>query len=206
MNESLPDNIRGELPTIEELETEIEKEYEELKSPSQKRFDALKEKLSNLKNTEIKQTATTPVLFEIIDKGLLPLYQSILNRLDEFKELFISSYYEWKAKKESIVDIASLAEQWKDEQFLKSNYNFNFDYWLKGFKKAGTETFSISFQLNYIIADYWYGFSLINFNDQQPFLKKLYHEQLTTQDIELISDTVYNFLIDEIERRIEQIK
>jgi hypothetical protein len=45
---ALPSQLKGEIPTVEELEAEIEKEYKEFKSP-EKRLDILKEKLTNVK-------------------------------------------------------------------------------------------------------------------------------------------------------------
>ncbi len=68
INEKLPKNIQKELPTIKELETEIEKEYEELKSPSQKRLDALKEKLLKIKSSEIKARTINTTAAELIEK------------------------------------------------------------------------------------------------------------------------------------------
>ncbi|MFM7022252.1 MAG: YhcG family protein [Flavobacteriales bacterium] len=206
INELLPQNIRGELPTVEELEAEIEKEYEELKSPSQKRFDSLKEKLAQLKGDGIKQTATTAILFEIIDKSVLPLYQALLKGMKDVKELFYSCTCQWQGKEKNITDISQLAEGWKDEQFLKNNFELYFSYRLFGLKKAGTADIGSGFQINFKIETYWYGFALVNYNNQQPFIKKLYHEQLTAQEIESIVETVYNFVLQDIERDVERIQ
>lgn len=206
INELLPENIRGELPSIEQLEAEIGKEYEELKSPAQKRFDLLKEKLAELKGNEIKQTATKEILFEIFDQSLVPLYTALLTRMEDFNDMFVSNSYQWQAKNSSINSIDQLAQHWKDEEFLRSNKDFYFNYQLCGFKKAGTEAFNTSFQLNYKIDTYWYGFTLVNYNNQQPFIKKLYGEQLTSLEIDGIVDLVYNDMISDIEKNIEQIK
>jgi hypothetical protein len=84
--------------------------------------------------------------------------------------------------------------------------DFYFLYRLSVLKKAGTEAFSTSFQLNYRIDVYWYGFTLVNYNNQHPFIKKLYGEQLTPQEIDAIVDIVYNEMISEIESNIERIK
>ncbi|MFN8342907.1 MAG: PDDEXK nuclease domain-containing protein [Cyclobacteriaceae bacterium] len=45
---ALPAQLTGEIPTVEELETEIDKEYEELKSPGEKKWDSIKKKLASL--------------------------------------------------------------------------------------------------------------------------------------------------------------
>lgn len=202
LSELLPENIRGEMPSIEEIEAEIDKEYEELKTPSQKRFETLKGKLSQLKGAEIQQTASTDTLFEIFDKSLMPLFQTILNRMGDFKEMFVSQNYYWKGKNSNINSIDELANVWKDEEFLKANYYLDFSYQLNGFKRAGVETFDVGFRLRYFIQTYWYGFG---FESKEPFLKKLYHEQLTTKDIGLIVDSIINLAMDEMEIRIKNI-
>ena len=206
INELLPENIRGELPSIEQLEAEIGKEYEELKSPAQKRFDLLKEKLAALKGNEIKQTATKEILFEIFDQSLMPLYTVLLARMEDFNDMFVSHSYQWQGKNSIINSIEQLPQHWKDEEFMRGSKDFYFNYQLCGFKKAGTDAFNTSFQLNYRIDVYWYGFTLVNYNNQQPFIKKLYGEQLTPQEIDGIVDIVYNEMISEIEINIERIK
>jgi hypothetical protein len=161
--------------------------------------------LSQLKGEEIKQIVTTPILFEIFDKSLSPLYESLIKRMEDFNELFVSCTYNWHGKNAQFTNIAQLAEHWKNEEFLKSNTEFYFSYRLNGLKKAGKEAFSSDFQLNYRIDTYWYGFILINYNNQNPIVKKLYHEQLSKKDIDYIVDTIYNDVVDDIERHIERL-
>lgn len=206
LSDKLPLDIRGELPTVEELEAKMEKEYEELKSPLQKRMDALKVKLDNLKKEEIKQTATIPILYEIFDKSLVPLFSSLLKKMEDFKDLFFSSSYFWQSERGQIDDLPILADVWKNEAFLKGRSTCSFVYRLRGLKKAGTESFDTVVQLDWHIDTYRYGFVLVNYNNQQPFVKKLYHEQLSEEDIELIIDTVYNSVVEKIEWQIERLK
>jgi predicted nuclease of restriction endonuclease-like (RecB) superfamily len=203
---ALPKQLKTEMPTVEELEAEIDREYEELKTPSQKRFESLKEKLAGLKQEEIKQTATTAILKDIFDNSLLPLFQALLKKMEDFKDMFVSNSYEWYGKNKTITDVNELAASWKDEEFLKSKMEFHFSYRLHGLKKAGTESFDTGIELNYRIDTYWYGFILVNYNNQQPFVKKLYHERLSKEDIELITDTVYSSVMENIESQIEQLK
>lgn len=121
---ALPKQLKTEMPTVEELEAEIDREYEELKPPSQKRFESLKEKLASVKQEEIKQTATTPILHDIFDKSLMPLFQALLKRMEDFKDMFVSNSYDWQGKNKSITDINELAASWKDDEFLKAGWNF----------------------------------------------------------------------------------
>ncbi|OFX41931.1 MAG: hypothetical protein A2X08_01855 [Bacteroidetes bacterium GWA2_32_17] len=203
LENTLPKQIKSEIPTIEELEAELGKEYEELKTPSQKRFDALKEKLSQIKSPEIKQPATTEILFEIIEKSLIPLYEKLLKKMEEINELFVSHKYLWSGLNKEIQDFNLLKEEWINEDFINKGRTLSFSCWLNGFRKGGINTFGVSFILNFKREQYWYGFDLSN-NNEQPFFKKLYHEQLTSDEIDYIVDTVYNFVLDNIEQGIER--
>jgi predicted nuclease of restriction endonuclease-like (RecB) superfamily len=219
INKILPENIRGELPTIEELEAEIEKGYEELKSPGEKRLDALKQKLAGLKGEEIKTPVTYPILCELFDKSLMPLFNKLLEKMKEFDDMFVSVDYRWDGPQYYsirpsndkplvngvITEIDKLGSYWKDEKFININTEHYFLYRFSGFKKAGAEVFDIHLQLNYKTDIYWYGFTLINYNRQQPFLKKLYHEQLTSEEINFICNTAYEYIIDSIENSIDSI-
>ena len=83
--------------------------------------------------------------------------------------------------------------------------DFYFTYWLRGFKKAGTEAFDIGFHLNFRIENYSYGFSLPNNNNHQSFIKKLYHEQLSKKEINKIVELFYENIMDDIEKQMEQL-
>jgi predicted nuclease of restriction endonuclease-like (RecB) superfamily len=204
LSKSFPKEIRGEMPTIEELEAELDKEYEELKSPSAKRFEALKNKVSKFDTTELKVAASTEILFDIFDKSIIPLFEQLLFRLNDFNELFLSKDYFWSGLN-NITDINNLAKDWRNEQYLKMHRDYYFLFRLNGLKKAGIKSFDLQIQLNYKIEDYRYGFSLFPVNNEEPFLKKLYHEQLTKEDIQLICDTVYSVILEIIEKRIETL-
>jgi len=206
INENLPDNIKGELPTIEELEAEIEKGYEELKSPVQKRFESIKEIVSKLQGDELKQQATTGILFDIIDTSVLPLYHLLAKRIDEFKEWFLFVNYKWQSTKGNFTDINQLAEEWKNEELLKNNFELNMWCNLSSFKKAGTETFNVFLGVDFKIDTNWYGFVIRGVNNQQPIVKKLYHEQLSKADMEYIIDIAATYIMDRIESQIEYLK
>jgi len=206
LQKALPKELKGGLPSIKELESEIEKEYEELKSPADKKLDLIKQKLAALKNDEIKIRATNKILFEIIDKSLLPLYKELLKKMKVFDNMFFTTSYKWYAKNKVLIEnIDQLADTWKNEEYLNDENEFYFSYLFNSCKKAGVEAFSTSFQLNWVIDAYFYGFTLINYNKQQPFLKKLYHEQLSSENIKTIVDTIYEQLVNEIGNRVEQI-
>ncbi|MEO6669449.1 MAG: PDDEXK nuclease domain-containing protein [Ferruginibacter sp.] len=201
----LPANLRSEMPTVEELEMEIEQGYEELKTPSEKKLEALKEKLGSLKGPEVRQSANTTTLFKIFDKSLLPLFQLVLKKMEDLKDLFMGEYYFWQARDKNVTDINLLSAEWKEAQFLEGRMEYNFYYRLDGFKKAGIDAFNISFELRIKADVYWWGITLINYNEQQPFLKKLYGEQLTKGEMDNVIEIIKDSMLKEIDWKMEEI-
>ncbi|MFN8342908.1 MAG: hypothetical protein U0V64_14700 [Cyclobacteriaceae bacterium] len=86
---------------------------------------------------------------------------------------------------------------------LKTNRELYFVYRLNGLKALGIDTFDIFLQINYLLHHpYWWGMSITNYNNNQPFLKKLYNEQLTAEEVNNVVQFLYDFVVDEIEQRI----
>jgi predicted nuclease of restriction endonuclease-like (RecB) superfamily len=205
LGESLPNQISTNMPSIEELEAELDKEYEELKSPSQKRFDILKEKLTTLKGEEIKQLATFKIYCEIIDNGLVPLFNNIIESFKVFNELFISFNKKWRGQNKLVSDINEFYKAFKNEDYFKTNNEINFEYSLFGLKKGGVENINAWISLKCTFEEYCYSFSIVNLNNQIPFIKKLYHEKLNSSDIETIKENVFEFVLSQIETQVERL-
>ncbi len=205
LSDALPNQLKGEIPTIEELEIELDESYEELKTPTQKRLDALKEKIAGMKRSELKQAANIEILRQIFDDSLIPLFENILSKMEDFRDMFLSVKYYWSGQN-NIEDISRLAETWKDVSFLSQTVDLNFSYSLLGFKKAGTEAFNVNIDLIFRRDIYSYAFKVVNHGNNTFFLKKTYDEQLTTEDIEVITEIIYNKVLDNIENAINNIE
>ncbi len=204
---TIPNQIKRELPTIEELEAELEKEYEELKSPTQKKFDALKEKLTNLKgHNEIKQKVSAEIIKNLCEKSFSQLFDALLTRLHELDEYFYSATPEYQGLLASFKEKENIAKEWKDEDFVNRHMEAYFSYKLDGYKNAGVKSFNIWVQLTLYISNYWYGFSIMGYKNNQVFLKNMYHEQLTQENIQTITDSTIDYISDEIEQQLLYIE
>lgn len=201
----LPEDIKGELPSIEEIEQKLDKELQEQQHPIDARLRAIKEKLKGIETDEIRTPATNPILLNLFNDGLKPLYQEIIEKMSAFDDEFHDKMFTWSSTNKSIVNLEQLEEFWKDEEQLRKVHMVSFTYALYGFKKAGTENYGEHLQLNFEIQNYWYGFTLVNHNNQQPFLKKLYHQQITKEDRQQIVDLLMSKVLDKIDWIIERI-
>lgn len=205
-SQALPAEFKSEIPSIEELEAEIDKEYEELKSPSQKRLDVLKQKIKNLadKTTSIHQKDADYAV--LLEKSFIPLYKTVLNKLKDYDDLFITHEYYWQFSKGQVIAL----EEMKPEHFIPENYinsrTCNFELRLMGFKSAGTEAFDVWNNVNLHFNDYYYGIDYRFQNDNEPKFKKLYTENFTDSEIEEISERVINEINDQIEERLTRLQ
>jgi predicted nuclease of restriction endonuclease-like (RecB) superfamily len=200
---SIPKELKSGMPTIKELEEEVTQEIERLKGPSENRWDNLKKKLASLNKGEIKKTANQELLNSLFDSSIKPLFEALIKRLDQFALEFISSSYQWSSNNISLNSLDALEIGWKKGSMLKNSREVHFGYRLNGLVKGGVEGTDVYETLVFIMDQYWYGFRLINHNNQQPFLKKLYDDQLTGQDILQIIDLTCEHLMDNIDHLIE---
>lgn len=204
--QALPKELRGELPSMEELEAELDKEYLALKTPAEKKLEAIKHKIAEWNKDELKEVASYSRLCDIFDNSLLPLYEALLVRLKDFEDMFMSHQSIWLIKSNQTDNLAELTKQWKNEELLQNSPDLVFSYRLNGFKKAGVDGFNTGFELKFRIETYCYTFTLINYNNQQPFVKKTYHEQLNQEEIQHISEVVYTDVVENIDRNIGYIE
>lgn len=123
-----------------------------------------------------------------------------------FEEEFYSKDFNWNAYNFNANKIEQLDELWDDEKTLRGIREVNLSFRLHGFKKAGIENFDEQQTLKFEMNEFWYGFILSNYDNQQPFLKKLYHQQLTKEDQQLIVELLMGKVMDRIEWIIEFIK
>ncbi|HEY4147539.1 MAG TPA: PDDEXK nuclease domain-containing protein [Chitinophagaceae bacterium] len=201
----LPEDIKGELPSIEEIEQKLDKELQQEQNPIDARLKAIREKLKGVESDEIKTPATFPVLLSLFENGLKLVYQELIEKLTVFDKEFHDKMFTWSSNNKSIVNLEQLEGFWKNEEELRKVHAITFTYALNGFKKAGTENYGEHLQLNFEIQNYWYGFTLVNHNNQQPFIKKLYHQPITKEDRNEIIAVLMNKVMDKIDWIIEMM-
>lgn len=207
INERLPENIKGELPSIEEIEEKLDQEIQENLSEIEKRLRAVKEKVKSMQAEELQTPATYELLQNIFNQSLKPLFVQIIQKLsNEFKEEYLTHRISWHLKQNLVYGIDDVEEFWKKEENLKSVTEITFEYAMFGLRKAGTENYNEHISLKFWMDTYWYGFSLVNHENGQPFLKKLYHQQLTKEEMQSVIDLIITKVLDRIEWAIEHFE
>jgi predicted nuclease of restriction endonuclease-like (RecB) superfamily len=202
----LPEDIKGELPSIEELEQKLDEELKQNIGPIESRMHMLKERLNALKVEEVQTAATFPLLQKLYTEGLRPLYLNIIEKLSAFDDFFTGKSVVWMASHKHLQKIEQVDQLWNDEQALRGIRDFFFEYSYYGFRKAGTRNFAAHQKLKIEISDYWYGFSIDHYKQGQHFLKKLYHQQLLPAEQQHITEILMGNLMDSMEWMINNVE
>jgi hypothetical protein len=124
--------------------------------------------------------------------------------LEELEQYFLTTSHFWHLD-ETVADLEKFETLWKDEKRLTANKDIYSLFRLNGFRKAGVNAFDTVIQLNICIDQYQYGLKLMNYNQHQPFLKKLYGEWLSENEIENIGEICCSQIMDHIAWQVEQI-
>ncbi|HEY2580624.1 MAG TPA: DUF1016 domain-containing protein [Mucilaginibacter sp.] len=199
--DAIPQNLKDELPSIEDLEFEMEKTIEIIQKPYEKQLDKLKALISNLNHEELQE--------KINDKAVFKLFNEILPRILEKSDHIL------KKNIYPLFDSHTLSRTINHDSFdfytsvdlemmlKKANINqIGLTIRLKGFKKAGTKAFSINNDFLIRLYDYYYE---IGSTIENSWYKRLYHQQWDEKDIEQMSETWVEKIIEEITNRIEFI-
>jgi predicted nuclease of restriction endonuclease-like (RecB) superfamily len=201
LSDAIPQEIKGELPSIEDLENELEKSIEINQKPYELELNRLKSLISNLNREELKEKISDAFVFQlftevipmvmqkaepILESSIYPLFDNyLLNRnINNTSFEFYTS-----------VDLESMQRQGTVSQL-------GIALRLNGFKKAGTKAFNIFYDLNFSMQDYYF---TIGGRDENAWQTRLYHEQWMERDIDQLAEYMITKVLEEINKRIEVI-
>lgn len=200
---ALPIQIKTEMPTIEELEVELEKEIQELKKPIDRKLDRVRELISNLKEPKVKEKRNPQTSKRVFIKVVLPIKNGIINGLAEilkdFEDSEVIVYMDGRGFKTD----KELHEYIKEQKEFRE---YRIDMRLNGFKHAGTKAFNICQDVTIITDKYNYSIRLNRPQPQSNLLEKLYHEMPTKKEYDEVIEKYIENILDEITMQIELIK
>ncbi|QEC75870.1 PDDEXK nuclease domain-containing protein [Mucilaginibacter ginsenosidivorax] len=201
LTDAIPTEIKAELPSIEDLENELEKSVKLNQKPYEKQLDKMKTLISNLNHEELREKVSNQAIYKLFTE-LLP---QIVSQAEIILNPDIYSLFDYHSISRTInnndfeyntsIDLEMMMIQ-GDVQQVGLTIN------LKGFKKAGVETFSVFQTFLILFSDYFYE---IGTTRRDVWRKYLYHEILNDNDISYIVDKWVDKIINDINERIAAI-
>lgn len=200
LTKALPKQLKGEMPSIKELEAELEKEIEIILKPIDEKKNKLKEILSKIKGAEVKKERDKEALLYIFNEVLWKIKEHAEIILKEEMELFSEARIN-RSINGSTFNNATSADL--DTRLLKENIiHLGIDLHFEGFKKAGTRAFGIYIDLYAGIEKYKYS---IGETRDRIWKEYLYDHQWTADEIIQTAEHWSELIIDEIARMAQQV-
>lgn len=203
----LPENLKTELPTIDELTFVIEHEVQEIENTKKTldtKLDKLKNIIGNLKSEEAVKK-DNKYIKEIYYKFLVPLVENVTGVLE--KEIY------------SLFDSTGLVVFYNNGPGIDCHSNPDFDvrilrgdvidkimieFQFNGFKKAGTNAFNCHQNIYIEFLEYKYEIKTDAFTATYP--TKLYSQIPNKEEIDEISEMLLNKIVDEISEKVLKLE
>jgi predicted nuclease of restriction endonuclease-like (RecB) superfamily len=198
LSKALPKQLKGEIPTIAELEKELEGKAKELLRPAEKRFELLKNKFDALNRDKVEKTIRQASLMDLFRTSVRPLCEHLIDRIRPFSRYYLEITNTWHINNTAFPSLFELEHHLNKLQSQPIN-RISHLIWLKTFILGGVDAFNSALQLNLILDEHYYGFSLTNYENQKIIKKKLYSQNLLPDEINELCDLVCNQLMDQIE-------
>ncbi len=196
---TLPKQLKAQMPTVEELEAELEKELETFVKPLDAKLAKIKELTQKLNKDALKKERDNDSIQELFNEVLPQLMKKLEQLLGEvlsdFKKSTITRMINDQYNFGTSVDL--------DAKLLTEGaHRIGLHVDLQGHIKSGTKTFNIWKDLKFELFQYYY--HIKSFTNQEILLQeRLYGQPWTTADIDQLGEQFAEIIADEIEKNIE---
>ena len=193
---ALPENLKTEMPTEEEFEDAIAREYEELKSP----IDTIKQMLTKIKEPSIKESYSEETSLRIFHKIVEPLRARTELCFKEISQMFADFNVGTKIESSSFY-----IQEEANQRIQKSprNSRYGLDVYGKGFLQVGINTFSSNAHLSINLHEYKYEISLET--KQNIIYENVYHILPTEEELDSFVERIEEIVIEDIQDSLERI-
>jgi len=191
---AIPNNLQGQLPSIEDLEKELKKEITFVKS-NQKKREQLEVLLSKLSPQVFKKEKSVPVVKNLWDEISYKLIPTIEKTFMPEKNLF-----------DYLGVIRFINGNDAEDMSLFGQLYINIKeigllVRMDTLKSAGSKAFSVSRYLKISLKESSYTLSHKSTN----WLTKQYYEHFTAEELEMISQRLLNVMLTELNKKLKQI-
>lgn len=169
-----------------------------------KQIALLDKKLKGMKSNEIKVEKNEKVVIQVFNESIFPLMLYMDEKLKTIKTWFNTYQINYSTNSGGKMgQDLSLTSRENIEESIKERlpYEIRCNYLLRGFKKAGADAFDISFDINFRLEQWRY--DVYSDKSSHPTIKKMYHENLSKEEIESICKDLILKIKENIEFRLD---
>ncbi|MBU52253.1 MAG: hypothetical protein CL920_26460 [Deltaproteobacteria bacterium] len=178
-----------------------------------KKLDLLKRRLQGLGQKPIKEKRTFENTLQFCVSSIAPLTRSLVTELSKFNDLFHEQSAKYNVNVSNWTTVDLFDKQIMRPGYLEEYFEKNSDkelpsklalqFWWDGLITSGTEAFQTGQDLDIVFRQYHIGINDRS-NKSRTKIKKLYHETLQPEEIELITKELVDEVLETLNQWIEQ--
>jgi len=210
LQNALPDKLQIGIPSVEELEAELDKEYEELKSPVDSKLESIKSLLKNLdQKQQLQVLKSDQVIFKIFHDFFRPLTEQIhaemqvkiVSLFAEFRFVISVNFHDFDAliDAEIIVGIPPVNEQ--GEKVIRLALLAHG----LGLRAAGSKAFDYFGRFSIHFDPYTMRIGINECKGEDLWLQKMYHEIPDEKEVNSLSTRFIEYWLDGLKEQVEKI-
>jgi predicted nuclease of restriction endonuclease-like (RecB) superfamily len=202
IKKAVPKELKSGLPTVKELEQELEKEIEITKSPLNEKLEKLKMIIDRSTKEEIKVEKSKGAASRIVEKLLFPLMDNMIQMLKEkqIADWFIKFHHTIGVNGNEYRDRAGFNDAFNRQEIID---RLGFRIRLDAFKKVGTEPFDYSISYDIKLEKYKYNLESRTLKET-PKYEWLYHKVPKKQEIDEIIINEVAEIVEYITRKMDK--
>ncbi|MCB9188761.1 MAG: DUF1016 domain-containing protein [Flavobacteriales bacterium] len=192
---ALPEELKADMPTVEELEEELAAEIEVKKSPLEEKRDKLLALIKSSGKEEVKIPVNPDRISQVIENVFIPLIEKLEEKIGEhdIHECYVNHRTSFRVDNQGHERLDEFYKLLKENN---SPREIEFDLYFRGFKKAGTKAFDNGLRFNIQFSDFKYTI-LLNRNNQKN-KEFLYSHEIKKEELDELAEQMVNELMDEI--------
>lgn len=200
LTKAIPENLRGELPSIKDLESELKKEIEVSQKPIEQKLSYLQDLLSRIDREEIKHEKSKEAVLSLFEDFLPRIQDNLKRRLKDILPLFANSDIGVTIDNHPFLFMTSPDLELR---LMENDVNkIGITIRLEVCKKAGTKAFSIYKDLYLFLDRYKYQ---IGTQPQTIWHEELYYKTWTDSEIQDLTDRLAEEIVDDMTMLVERI-
>lgn len=197
---AIPENLKAELPSIEDLEVELEKEIKIPKKPIDEKLDRLNKLIEGLGHPEIQEELSGQITRQLFNEVLFRLKNKMSELLEPVFGRFREGIIHYSINgRHSYLGSADL-----DAEFLTTSdiHEIGLGVQLQDLKKGGVKSFNWFGRLSFYLEKYKYQ---VGPDRMEIWEEHLYHEQWTNDDYQQLAEKWAELIIEGISMSVENI-
>lgn len=207
----LPEKLRSGIPSVEELEEELEREYKDLKSPLDLKLEKIKHLLNQTSEDQhLRELKSNQTIKRVFHSFFEPIADLIFKLIQEkFSSMFIQVRFAFNVnlhEMESLADVELKVIQpiIHGNIFEEVNKLSVFVHGI-GLKAAGVKSFDHWERFTIRFEKYAMYVGIREARDEDVWMEKLYHEMPTDTEIKEVAEKYLETFLDGIYNRLNEI-